>query len=198
MERKDISANAKLVLAVLHAYAGGKKTAWPSMLTIAEALGITDRTVQRCIVELERTGDIRHHRQDGHNVYYLYHARAGDKKSPQNTTDLPSTTRQDVASDTTDLPTKRTSENYDLEEDKLKEQEDLPADILSYLPPIAKTYAKAFHRIPTTTEVQDLLDIIERVGSDQADDLLQSAIAHKNSDLKALIRTAHRLSLATD
>lgn len=54
--RKDLSGDAKLVLAILVARANGKGFAWPSQQNIADAAGCDIRTVRRHLEKLESVG----------------------------------------------------------------------------------------------------------------------------------------------
>lgn len=56
MIRKDISAQAKGLYALLCTYAGGQSVAWPGQTRLAEEMATSDRTVRRWVEELQSAG----------------------------------------------------------------------------------------------------------------------------------------------
>ena len=56
MRRTEISGNAKLCLARLYQFAGKDGICFPRITTIAKEVGLSTRTVQRCLRELEDLG----------------------------------------------------------------------------------------------------------------------------------------------
>lgn len=56
LEHGGVSSGAKVVYARLAQFAGREAVAWPTQTTLAAALSMTRRTVQRHLAELERAG----------------------------------------------------------------------------------------------------------------------------------------------
>lgn len=53
---KDLGKNERLVVLAIAAHANAAGDAWPSVATIAEYVGCSERTVQRCLAKLIQAG----------------------------------------------------------------------------------------------------------------------------------------------
>lgn len=74
MEDTGISEGARFLYAILDEYARQENSCWPSQAELSERFGISSRTVQRRIAELETAGMIECHRRrvaGGPNEYVL-------------------------------------------------------------------------------------------------------------------------------
>lgn len=88
----DLSAGDKLVLLALADQANDEGVqCWPSIPTIAKRSGQGERTVRRCISDLEAKGHLTRHFRDGTSTQY--HIHPGQNGSPAKSAPLPKTTR---------------------------------------------------------------------------------------------------------
>lgn len=69
----DLSIYARMVWLALRTFADDKGTCWPSVVTLSQKLGMTERQVQFCLRELEADGRLRvtGHSYARTNVYQL-------------------------------------------------------------------------------------------------------------------------------
>ena len=77
-----LSANARHVALTLATYMAADGVAWPSVATLARAIGRSERTVERCVPELEATGHLAVERSVGRGNFNPYRAleRASERR----------------------------------------------------------------------------------------------------------------------
>jgi hypothetical protein len=87
----DLPAGDKLVLLALADQANDEGVqCWPSIATIARRSGQGERTVRRCISDLEGKGHLTRHFRDGDSTQY--HIHPGHNGTPAKSAPLPKTT----------------------------------------------------------------------------------------------------------
>ncbi len=70
-----VSPHAKLVYVTIQSHANARATSWPKRSTIAEECGLSEASVKRATLELERLGVIeveRRRRPDGRQMSSVY------------------------------------------------------------------------------------------------------------------------------